>query len=212
MDTRGKWAIAMAVLGGIAASQGEVTTLPDILLGAGLNGGIAYGIGTLVISQKSKLKKLDSRPAPQAGNAMSVNYNELDIPDEMREFLQSLEIVPGRLTGWYKDPSNLYRLRYFQNGKWTLAVSDSESENEKSEALSRVLKLHSSNNMVKPTQSTTDSVVPTNEKSALFSSQEKQSDVGSKINQLERIAELRRLNVLDESEMNKLKQEILNAD
>jgi hypothetical protein len=66
--------------------------------------------------------------------------------------------------------------------------------------------------MVKPTQSTTDSVVPTNEKSALFSSQEKQSDVGSKINQLERIAELRRLNVLDESEMNKLKQEILNAD
>jgi hypothetical protein len=53
--------------------------------------------------------------------------------------LAKLEIVQGRHDGWYKDPSNLYKLRYFHKGNWTLAVSDSDSAQEKSEALLKYL-------------------------------------------------------------------------
>jgi hypothetical protein len=53
--------------------------------------------------------------------------------------LAKLEIVQGRHDGWYKDPSNLYKLRYFHKGNWTLAVSNSDSAQEKSEALSKYL-------------------------------------------------------------------------
>jgi hypothetical protein len=53
--------------------------------------------------------------------------------------LAKLEIVQGRHDGWYKDPSNLYKLRYFHKGNWTLAVSDSDSYQEKSEALLKYL-------------------------------------------------------------------------
>lgn len=53
--------------------------------------------------------------------------------------LAELEIVQGRHDGWYKDPLNLYKLRYFHKGNWTLAVSDSDSDQEKSEALSKHL-------------------------------------------------------------------------
>jgi hypothetical protein len=53
--------------------------------------------------------------------------------------LAKLEIVQGRHDGWYKDPLNLYKLRYFHKGNWTLAVSDSDSAQEKSEALLKYL-------------------------------------------------------------------------
>lgn len=53
--------------------------------------------------------------------------------------LAELEVVQGRLDGWYKDPLNLYKLRYFHKGNWTLAVSDSDSAQEKLEALSKHL-------------------------------------------------------------------------
>lgn len=147
----------MAVLGGFAAiaALGGSVTLIDIILGASLNGGITFGIATLLISQKSAITQLAPKSILRESATKVAIYDEMEIPTEMKDFLDSLEIVPGRLTGWYKDPSNLYKLRYFQNGKWTLAVSDSDSENEKSEALSRVLKFYSSNKMIKPTQSTT---------------------------------------------------------
>lgn len=54
MDTRAKWAIGMAVIGGIAASMGSVQSLPDTLLGAALWGGVAFGIGTIVMRRKAR--------------------------------------------------------------------------------------------------------------------------------------------------------------
>jgi hypothetical protein len=64
---------------------------------------------------------------------------EFELTNELREFLDSLDISEERQDGWYKDPSALFKLRYFYKSKWTLATSDSDSESDKSVALSKFL-------------------------------------------------------------------------
>ena len=203
MGNREYWTIGMSSLGAISATQGEVTTLPDILLGAALIGGITYGIASVFKSKESNKTK-------SAGITMSsqvvANYDDTNLPNDVKEFLKSLEIVKNRLDGWYRDPSGQYRLRYFQKGRWTMAVSDSESDTEKSEALSKFLKPTS-------TIATTISQPATTPTSANMTSQPHSSPTPTPVNltieQLERIAELRQNDVISQQEFEKLKSEIL---
>lgn len=205
MGNREYWTIGMASLGAIAASQGQATTLPDIILGAALTGGMAFGIGSIFKAEDSKLKKLaDNKPLVE----LSVDYSQADLSDVDREFLQSLEIVKGRLDGWYRDPSNLYRLRYFRNGKWTLAVSNSESETEKTEALIKISTKTSATERpvsppVEPLSSSSGSTLSASTNTPV------QHNLDHAIKQLERIAELRRSNMISDAEHEKLKSEIL---
>lgn len=50
MDNRMKWTIGLAVVGGLAATQSDGNVI-DVLIGAGLWAGIAYGVGTLVMKR-----------------------------------------------------------------------------------------------------------------------------------------------------------------
>lgn len=203
MGNREYWTIGLAFLGAVAASQGQVTTFPDILLGATLSGGMAYGIGSIFKSENSKLKKLaNKKPLDE----MPEDYTLADLSTDDREFLQSLEIVTGRLDGWYRDPSGLYRLRYFKNGEWTLAVSDSESELEKIQALVKISKKTSNAKFATSSQAN-----PQTSPNTLSASTPThlQQILNHSIEQLERIAELRRSNMISEAEYEKLKSIIL---
>ena len=208
MDNRGKWTIGMAILGGIAASQGAVRTPVDTVLGALINGGLTYVIASIYISQKSKTPKSNSVANGTLREfTMTPNLNTSNIPDELKDFLKTLEIVPGRNNGWYKDPSNLYKLRYFYKGNWTLAVSDSESEIEKEAALFQYLKTSPPPENPIAAQTTITHVVsnsnPTN-------TLKEPTAMNQRIEQLERIAELRQNNMISELEHEKLKSEILS--
>jgi|FLOH01.1.fsa_nt_gi hypothetical protein len=125
----------MAVLGCISAitTLGAKVTIPDVAIGGIAVGGITFVIASIIGSINDGNKNQNSSRVITSGFMNAGNY-EFDISDEMKEFLDSLEIVRGRTNGWYVDPSNLYKLRFFHNGKWTLAVSDSKSEFEKSAA------------------------------------------------------------------------------
>jgi hypothetical protein len=137
---------------------------------------------------------------------VTANYSDANIPDEMKEFLQTLEIVKGRYDGWYKDPSNLYKLRYFHKGKWTLAVADSDSAQEKSEALSKHLTPSAqTETLAPPAESSRDTaprLSPVQSKSA-------PTDMNQKIEQLERLGTLRKNDMISEAEHERLKSEIL---
>jgi len=200
--------MGMAILGGIAASQGAVRTPVDTVLGALINGGLTYGIASIYISQKSKTTKLNSASnGTQRELTMTPNLNTSNIPDELKDFLKTLEIVPGRNNGWYKDPSNLYKLRYFYKGNWTLAVSDSESEIEKEAALFQYLKTSLPPETSISAQ-TTINYVESNSNPTL--TLKEPTAMNQRIEQLERIAELRQNNMISELEHEKLKSEILS--
>jgi hypothetical protein len=137
---------------------------------------------------------------------VTANYSDANVSDDMKEFLQTLEIVKGRHDGWYKDPSNLYKLRYFYQGKWTLAVSDSDSAQEKSEALSKHLTPSAqTETLAPPAESSRDTAPRFNP----VSPKSVPSDMNQKIEQLERLGTLRKNNMISESEHERLKSEIL---
>ena len=198
----------MAILGGIAASQGAVRTPVDTILGALINGGLTYGIASLYISQKSKITKSSSATNDtQREFTKTPNLINSNIPDELKDFLQTLEIVPGRNNGWYKDPSNLYKLRYFYKGKWTLAVSDSESEAEKQESLAKHLKTSLSTETPISSPTINTHVASNSNPTSLL---KEPTAMNQRIEQLERIAELRQNNMISDLEYEKLKSEILS--
>ena len=199
----------MAILGGIAASVGEVRNPIDIILGATINGAITFGIATIYISsQKSKRNKTSIASDTNERNTMTpLNFDNSQIPSDMEEFLQTLEVVPGRYDGWYKDPSNLYMLRYFHKGKWTLAVSDTDSETEKNSTLSKYIRPNSSS----PTPRTQRLATETSANPlATVSSTPNSVGLSQKIEQLERIAELRNRDMISEAEYEQLKKDVLS--
>jgi hypothetical protein len=197
----------MTFLGGLLASMGEVTHPIDTIIGAAILGGITYGIASIIISLQPKLVTPSNTTSNslKASN-MTANYSDANIPEDMKEFLQTLEIVKGRYDGWYKDPSNLYKLRYFHKGKWTLAVADSDSAQEKSEALSKHLTPSAqTETLAPPAESSRDTaprLSPVQSKSA-------PTDMNQKIEQLERLGTLRKNDMISEAEHERLKSEIL---
>ena len=207
MGNREKWALGMAVLGGIAASTGEVVHPIDTLLGALILGGITFGIASIAGSLQTKpTTRENAVNGNQGALSVTTNYDDANIPEDMKEFLQTLEIVKGRQDGWYKDPSNLYKLRYFHKGKWTLAVSDSDSAQEKSEALSKHLAPSTQTETLAPpaelSRDTAPRLNPAPSKSA-------PTDMNQKIEQLERLGILRKNDMISEAEHERLKSEIL---
>jgi hypothetical protein len=210
MGNREKWALGMAFLGGIAASTGEVVHPIDTLLGALILGGITFGIASITGSLQTKPTASGSTANGHQGvtgvTGVTANYSDANVSDDMKEFLQTLEIVKGRHDGWYKDPSNLYKLRYFHQGKWTLAVSDGDSAQEKSEALSKHLAPSAQVDALAPpaelSRDTAPRFNPVSPKSV-------PSEMNQKIEQLERLGTLRKNDMISESEHERLKSEIL---
>jgi hypothetical protein len=207
MDNRLKWTIGMTFLGGLLATMGEVVNPLDSIIGAAVLGGITYGIASIIISlQPKSVVASNTANNYQSASTVTANYSDANISDDMKEFLQTLEIVKGRYDGWYKDPSNLYKLRYFHKGKWTLAVSDSDSAQEKSEALSKHLAPSAHvETLAPPAELNRDAaprpnpVLPKTEPNGM----------NQKIEQLERLGTLRKNDMISESEHERLKSEIL---
>jgi len=54
MTTQQKFAIGGAILGGIAATQGESGNILDIALGAAIMAAIGFGIGAIVAGRQKK--------------------------------------------------------------------------------------------------------------------------------------------------------------
>jgi hypothetical protein len=110
-----------AALGGLAATQGRISHPLDTLLGAGIWGGIFGG----VVALYEKLSSRSNRQlAPTSGNSApvstSVNYAE----DDIDGFLASLPVAPNQEDGWYSDPARSFRWRHFAGGAWSTDVSD----------------------------------------------------------------------------------------
>jgi hypothetical protein len=207
MGNREKWALGMAVLGGIAASTGEVVHPIDTLLGALILGGITFGIASITGSlQTNPTAMRNTTNSNQGVASVTASYNDTNVSDEMKDFLQTLEIVQGRQDGWYKDPSNLYKLRYFHKGKWTLAVSDSDSAQEKSDALSKYLAPSTQTETLAPPAELSRDVAPRLNPAP---SESAPTDMNQKIEQLERLGTLRKNDMISEVEHERLKLEIL---
>ncbi len=214
------------------ASMGEAVHPLDTILGAAINGGISYGIGSIYISLKDKSGKqkqtqaesvndsqirADSLPSTELDDLgeflqskrdfrTKADYSDLSIPSELKDFLRTLGTEKGRYDGWYRDPSNLYKFRYYHEGRWTLAVSDTDSKSDKDQSLDKYLKmiapvkhpykLSASENLI--TTKTTPPLAPPTI-----------TAMSKKIEQLERIAALRHDNMISELEHESLKAEIL---
>jgi hypothetical protein len=193
MGNREYWTIGMASLGAIAASQGQMTTLPDILLGAALSGGIAFGVGSIFKSE-------DSNKTGTIGNS-TVN--------RLSNFRKTAVPRLPKVDGWYRDPSGLDIWRYFENGQWTLDVSDKYKKANKTKKTAED---------PEPTSSVLDSNLPheRSESSARGGDSATKSaesvQLSQRLEQIERIAELRQNDVISQQEFEKLKSEILGND
>ena len=207
MDNRLKWTIGMTFLGGLLATMGEVVNPLDTIIGAAVLGGITYGIASIIISLQPKaVAPSNATNNYQGAPNMTANYSDTNISEEMKDFLQTLEIVKGRYDGWYKDPSNLYKLRYFHKGKWTLAVSDSDSAQEKSDALSKHLSPSTQTETFAPPAELSRDAAP---RLNPVPSKSMPTDMNQKIEQLERLGTLRKNDMISEAEHERLKSEIL---
>ena len=164
----------------------------------------------LVIPAQIRKSTSDSGRASQQGTSLILpmqNY-EFELTEEMRVFLDSLEIVKGRLDGWYRDPSSLFKLRYFYRGRWTLATSDSDSESDKSVALSKLLTVTKKtpihqNGSMKPPNSRQEEIVETQVV--------KQLEQGNIVSDLEKLAALLDRGLLSDEEFRKAKHQLLNS-
>ena len=204
---REKWSIGMAILGGVAALQGDVSHPVDVLLGAVINGGITYGIASAFISRKARkqvFKALSHGDSPS--NNSKYRHLTNDVPNELSEFLEALVVPPGIADGWHRDPANLYLLRYLHKGQWTLIVSDSDSENAKKTALSNLLIAHEETQEEPSVESSSEELLKLGQ---VTRGNETEIHVLTRIERLERIGQLRRDGIISEAELNKLKAEIL---
>lgn len=101
---------------------------------------ILAGIVWAVVKAFKSLKP--SKPSPKATSIIIGRPDyKLKLDSNTKALLDSLEHVPGRQDGWYKDPAEVAKLRYHYSGRWTPAtVSNSSSEEEKSAAIEAIFK------------------------------------------------------------------------
>jgi hypothetical protein len=133
---------------------------------------------------------------------------EFELTNELREFLDLLDIGEERQDGWYKDPSGLFKLRYFYKSKWTLATSDSDSEGDKSVAISKFLTVTTKAPIqqigsMKPPDSRQEEIAETQ----VF----KQSEPGNIVSDLEKLAALLNRGLLSDEEFRQAKHRLLNS-
>jgi hypothetical protein len=127
--------------GGRAASvqcfETNEGALPGPVAGLGilLFGGLVASLPFISAGKPKKKRQVTAIPKYVASEVGNNNlYSELD-DKATAEFLAGLEIVRGRVDGWFGDPSKRSKLRYFKGGRWTTATSESESPEEKRIAL-----------------------------------------------------------------------------
>ncbi len=210
MDTRHWVAVLFGMLGGLAAfaSMGESVTAPDVTIGAGACWAITYGIGTMIMKSKS------SASTNTAGNQHSRNSSspgpnlnaspQATTTERLRPEVKSKHLL--RKDGWYRDPKNYLNLRYFHQGEWTSAVSYSNTDTEKSAAIAKFLP-----HLLEHGASQTDS--PKSEdtgNSGEALQVEKESNlISQRVEQLERLANLRENRMISEEEFELLKKQII---
>ena len=210
MDTR-KWvAVLIGILGGLGAfaALGESVTELDVLIGAGTCWGIAYGIGTMIMKSKSSAssntaEKQYSRDSLSPGKNLNASPR-VTTTKKLRPEAQSNRWL--RKDGWYQDPKNYKKLRYFHQGEWTSAVSDSNTDKDKSAAIAEFLP-----HLLEHTALQTDSPKSEdtgNSEEALRV--EKESNlISQRVEQLERLAKLRENQMISEEEFQLLKKQII---
>jgi hypothetical protein len=135
------------------------------------------------------------------------NY-EFELTNEMKEFLDSLEVVPRRLDGWYRDPSGFSRLRYFYKGKWTPATSNSENESEKSLALSEFLPIPARTQGI---ESQSTEPLETRPKQSVVAPTSNQLGLGNIASDLFKLATLLDRGLLSREEFEEAKLQLLRA-
>jgi hypothetical protein len=133
---------------------------------------------------------------------------EFELTDELREFLDSLDIGEERQDGWYKDPSGLFKLRYFYRSKWTLETSDSDSESDKSVALSKFLTV-TKKAPIQQNASISSPDFPQEE--IVLTQVVKQSEPGNIASNLEKLAALLDRGLLSNEEFQKAKNRLLDG-
>jgi len=102
--------------------------------------GILAGIVWAVVKAFKSLKPPKSSPKATSIIIGRPDY-KLKLDSDTKALLDSLEHVPGRQDGWYKDPAGAADLRYHYSGRWTPAtVINSSSEEEKSAAIEAIFK------------------------------------------------------------------------
>jgi len=211
MDTRHSAALGVAMLGGLATvtSLGENVTVPDVLISAGACWGITYAISTVILKTRSS-NSINSKESQQRSVLQSSDHIDLgEMSTEIQTFLSSLKLEPSGKDGWYRDPSSLFMLRYFHAGKWTRAVSDFDTEIERTAALSKFLPhLH------EPLEPSDRPLTTFGAEQTGIPKEELPIDVdlsviSQRLEQLERLGKLREHQTISEQEFQILKKQII---
>lgn len=210
MDTR-KWvAVLFGMLGGLApiASLGESVTDFDVLIGAGTCWAIAYGIGTVIMKNKSSASRNTAenayfRDSLSLGKKLNASP-QATTTEKLRPEDQSKRLL---LTdGWYQDPRNYKKLRYLHQGWWTSAVSKSNTDTEKSAAIAQFLP-----HLLEHSTLQTDSSKPEGSgiSEGAFQAEKDAAFIGQRVEHLERLAKLRENQMISEEEFQLLKKQII---
>ena len=189
----------MAVLGCISAitTLGAEVTIPDMAI-SGIVGG---GITSIVFSLLNRRKNPIVNNYFSGLKTFAEMHTEIIGSDNSREnttFLDSLKAAHGQLDGWYKDPVELHQLRYFENGKWTIAISDSDSILVKKASLTALRKnARKAQNQDRPSPAVMPN--PQIHQPAIAA----QSDL---VSQIERLSELHKSGALTDAEFQQAKR------
>lgn len=209
MGTREVLSTAVAVLAGLGTVQnlGETVTAPDVLISASICFGITYGVSTAFMKLGKRENSHYDNSAPDFSETNHQNPHPID--PELQAFLNSLPKRMNEEDGWYRDPANLYLLRYFSNGRWTLAVSDSDSDSEKSSAIAKFLPYLESLNKADAPSDRSSTAVRQHGNSTVEPKNANLDSTAEKLNHLERLGNLRRSNTITEEEFQILKKQII---
>ena len=195
MGNRTYWTIGMSLLGAIAAivSLGQLVTIVDIILGAAILGGITFGVcSTFKSKESSQTKTISKAPANRISN-----------------FFKTAVTGAPQSDGWYNDPSGLDFWRYFENGQWTIDVRHRHEPSTTVDLSPEVSEPTPPDNFSNSLHERIESG-PRSGDDATKPAESVQ--LSQRLEQIERIAELRQNDMISRQEFEKLKSEILGND
>lgn len=207
MNTRLRWSLGLACLGGLAASRGSFRNFPDVIAGAVLWFVIAFIVISILRSFRNK--KTHSKPGTSLTSTLfgnsSTSHSKTVAPVATLDSrsLGQFDVVPGRRDGWYKDPQKTFKLRYFQNGQWTQAAVNSDAESDKDMA---ILNHQSTSAAAQSAKNQTQVFDEASETQEHLSDRTVKPDI---VDQLERLGHLHRSGDLDSDEFQQFKKLLL---
>jgi hypothetical protein len=192
MGNKKYWTIGMSSLGGITpiVSLGQLVTVVDIVLGAAVLGGITFGVCSMFNSNgSSQTKTIVNSPT-----------------NRFSKFIKTAVSGVPQANGWYRDPSGLDLWRYLENGQWTIHVSHGQKDTTSMNTPSEISEPASSDNFMNSLHERIES----SERSVDSATKPAESvQLAQKLEQIERIAELRQKDMISQQEFENLKSEIL---